>query len=282
MITVLGLVILLWLLAGCNGNGPAPEFSMIETPSAVRQIQWGPPSHPDNLANYQMGFVRDSGVIAERPVLDGGTMWSYPREDRQGFIPDLRGTAVSIDLDDQWGSGVLGDNFHEMVTHLLVLEFTFPEATFQGQTEINWFVTPHLTCRYDIDSVESGDEAFLWFEYVVYEDHLGALDLLWENEDALWASLSQGLEDEQEYVFEGDVDGTLLASSDERSGTMLVDLGRRARLFVGISVLMRTHQQGDRIQLGGDSLPNSVSDSDRCTFHFGRNSYYTMRPAGND
>jgi hypothetical protein len=249
---------------------------MIEAPSAIRPIIWGSYSHPDNLANYQVGAVSDGGEIIEITGLDGGVMWSYPLGD-QMFMRDLKGIAVTIDLDDQWGSGMLGDNFHEMGSHLLVLEFRFPEATFPSQAEINWFVEPHLICRYEIESTDSSNEASVWFEYLVYEDPLGAVDLVRGGDaHALWEILSQGLEDEKEYIFEGDVNGTLVASSDERSGTMVVGPGMSPRLFVGVSVQMRTHQQGDRIRLGGDSLPNSVSDSDRCTFNFGTNSYYTI------
>jgi hypothetical protein len=277
-ISVLCLVMLLWVLAGCNGTGSSTVFGMIETPSAIRNIQSMTPLNSDNLANCQVGAVNDDGEIIEITGLDGGVMWSYPLGD-QMFMRDLKGIAATIDLDDQWGSGIFGNNFVENVQHLLVLEFTFPETT--EPTEINWFVKPHLRCRYEIDSNETSEQAYVWFEYLVYEEPLGVLDLV-RGGDALGGILLQGVENEQDYIFEGDVNGTLVAFNDERSGTMMSIPQGRAKLFIGVAVFMRTNQQGDRIRLGGNSLPTWIGDSDRCTFDFGRNSYYTMRPAGND
>jgi hypothetical protein len=297
--SILGLVILLWLLAGCNvtGTGPPIEFSMIERPSAIRHFVGESGNNPDNLANYQVGFYRDNGLVSERPLLDGGTMWSYPRGDL-GSMPTLRGAVFSIDLVNEYSrhGWILKDDYSDIINHGAVLEFRFPEATDPGGTEIKWFVTPHLVCTYTIWKSDmlvanspfntgSPDDPIIWFEYLVYEDPLGMLDLVAAGE-AGWPIVSSGGEHEQEYIFSSDtsdgVSGTLLASNDERSGTMIVPQGIGARLFVGVIVQMRVYAKGDRIQIGGNSLPTRISDTERCTLSFGSNSYYTMQSAGDD
>jgi hypothetical protein len=266
---------------------------MIETPSAIRHFV-GSAANPDNLANYEVGYFKDNGLVFERPLLDGGTMWSYPRGDL-GFVPDLRGAVFSIDLDDQWAHHglILQDDFNEMLTHVAVLEFRFPEATEPGVTEINWFVTPHLVCTYDVHKsdilIPTGqgipDDPLIWFEYLIYEDPRGMIDLVAAGELGL-DLMSSGWENEQEYIFSSEtsdgISGTLLAANDERSGTMDVRQGESANLFVGVAVQMRTHVRGDRTQVGGNSLPTWITDTERCTFSYGRNSYYTMRPTGHN
>jgi hypothetical protein len=290
-ISVPGVVTLLCLVAGCtvidSGSGPV-DFSMMETPSAIRYFEWGSLSNPYNLARRQLGAVRDSGDIFDITGLGGmssypAAMYPYPVVSLPG-MPDLSGVAFTIDLNDQWGSGLFGDYFNEMLAYMYVLEFTFPEATYTNGTKIAWFVMPRLRCGYVIQesgflvpSYEAPPLPFLWFEYVILEDPLGVYDLMHPNE-AMIVALEDGIEHKVKYFFEGESDDRVAASNDQRSGTMIVDPGTEAKLFVGVSVLMSTEQPGDRIIIGGNSLPTTTSDWDRGTLDFGNNSYYTMRP----
>ena len=290
-IHVLSLAILFSLVAACGSSNSNVHFAKIKTPSAIRHLGGRPTHKQGNLARYELGAVKHSGEIVE--ITELGAMWSRPLGN-QTYMPDLSGAAFTIDFDNQWSHmELLGSTvWWHTLDHVAVLEYTFPKATDPGMTEINWFVTPHLRCRYEMQQSEEGREpgvlvpshesipnADLWFEYLVFQDPLGAFDLLRSDEDVVLAFLGSGFEDEQEYLFQGNANGTLRTVHDERSGKMHVPAGTRAKLYVGVSVLMQVYQRDDRIRLGGDALPTVISDPDRCTLDFGSNSYYTMRPA---
>ena len=272
---LLVLLLGLFFITGCDNNQNT-EFSVIETPSAVRHIFWGDDSNL--VANLEIGAISDSGEIFDVTGLEGGLMWSYPIGD-QMYVEDLTGITLVLDLDGDSTKGFIGP-IH-ITSNALILEYTFPKASEEGVTEISWFVTPHLVCSYDIESNETDQEAMVWFEYLIFEDPIGDFDLV-RNTSAALQDLSGGVEDEQEYVFRGDVSGTLSAFDDERSGTINVLKGQEAKLFVGVSIQYRTFVEGDRIRMGGNSLPNSLDSSERCTLSFGTDSYYTMRPAGDN
>ena len=125
--------------------------------------------------------------------------------------------------------------------------------------------------------------ACLWAEYVILQDNLGMWDLLGQS-NIIWNTLSNYVEDEHKYIItctpdnEGScsVSGTLGATDDERSGTMVVHGGVKPKLFLGVYFNLTVEDKGDRIQIGDTAMPPDISDSDRFTFSFGSDSYYTM------
>jgi len=281
VISVLSVVTLLCLAAGCNGPGTEFVSGKMETPSAVRHIEWVSCHHPDNLARHQLGAIRGSGEIIE--ITEFGKMSSQ-------IMPDLWGVAFTIDLDDQWGSGIFGDDFNEELGYMYVFEFTFPKATYPNGTRLYWSVNPILYCPYRIQesdiltpSYEDTSKSDLWINYVVVEDPFSTFDLMVTDDTLMSAVLEGGIEDEKEYCFTGASYGSVRAFHDKRNGTMILPAGAEAKLFIGVSVLMMTNDQYDRIRVGGDSLPTNVSNVsglDYCYMYF--DGYYTMYPVAID
>lgn len=283
-ISVLGLVTILCLVAGCDGGSCDSDIhiSAIETPSSILHFHLRYNGHPDNIANLQLGAVSDSGRIYDRTDVDGCTC-SYPSSVYPS-MPDLSGATLSIDLHNQWGHGLFGWSWDNEVNVLSVLEFTFPEAIGPDPSRIDWWVTPHYICSYEIsEGCEDHPEPEIWIDYVVLEDPLGQYDLMQTPEDVLSALWQDPLLTIGPRLW-GESNGTVRELYNEWSGTMTVQPNREAKLFVGVGVWLRTFQECDRITIGGNSLPWSVVSSppDRCTLDFGTASYYIMGTVGID
>ena len=270
-ISILSLVTLLWLVAGCEDSNFV--LGTIETPSSVWIFKLSTYGNHDSLTRYQLGAVRSSGAIVD--ITDIGGFMSYPIGDQYPML-DLSGVALSIEQKSHYGLPILA-----------VLEFTFPEAP-SGGAEIYWFVEPHLVCSYEIDvpdyltpSYEAPDLPQIWIDSAVMEDPLGAHDLI-SRPSMVLIGLNPKFTIPQDHYFEGESSGTVADFHNGRSGTMFAIGGVKARLYLGVEIWLRTFAEGDRIQIGGSSLPATVSVSDRCTLSFGKDSYYTIQPVDSD
>ncbi len=269
--------------SGSGGSGSRPvEFGEIDQPSAVVHYTSGPQQLGNIVSRHQGAFRTDGSLAALEP--------SVPI-----LGDDLDEAYFSLEFDHQYGTWMVmpeslvagvpvpKEYFSELVSHLAVLEFTFPEATHEGMTELDWFVTPHFSCSYDFrpadfltPTYEGGQDLFgVGFEYSIVADPLDLFTLAppqhpMRVSEALW----KAAEFENNYLLRGKGSGTILASNDDREGVMLVPQGKEAKLYLALLVDLRSSQEGDWTQIG-------VRDSgapDLCTIEFGPESYYTMRP----
>ncbi len=272
--TLVGTFLLL-STGACDIDDPV-EFQVIEQPSAVVHYV-DEPSQAGNLISRHVGAVRTDGGI------DGLPPSGAAQSD------DLTGAYFAFEFDHQFAMFVAlpvpHQSFAEVFGHRSVLEFTFPEATLPGLTTLSWFVTPHLRCSYNIEPADyltpsyetGGADPYVSFEYAILEDPLELYSLDPSHpvriSEILWSD--DVVENEQEHTLEGEVAGVLLASNDDRQGVMQVPEGNEAKLYVAVSVQLRSFVAGDWIQIG---VREPGAAPDFCTFEFGSESYYTMRP----
>lgn len=248
-----------------------PVIGWIEKPTTVAHYRVQPPSQPSNLPLYVPGYVENSEVILSNDLV-------YASD-------DLTGAALTIELYNQKATHyILHDPlFDEMFTHMSVLEFTFPEADYQGV--IDWVAHLNLTCSYELTNYLDGG-SYIWFDYVIVEDQNGTWSLDSMPQEVAITTLEPGAEGAQEYVIQGSPGGTL-TTSDERRGQMPILPGVKPKLFIGVVVQLRAYVRDNRIQVG---VKEPGVPPDYCTLEVKNSSTtgsivwygpeYTMAPLG--
>lgn len=259
-----------------DDDGATVETGKIETPTAVAHHIDPAASNPDNMVKTHIGATHDDGTMTA--LFDLAAV----------SAPDVSGAYFSFVMDNQWGHGTFGDNFWEAFRDAAVLEFTFPAATFDGAARLSWFVTPHLTCEYEIDGSDSPspprddvyESPFLWLRYNVLMDPLGefGVDSPSAAQETFRALYDAHDPDDPDHLLrEGS--GVINANDHEWKGELTVQPGTEPTLFIAVSVLMSANDRDDELRLGA---ANGGTDMlDHCRFSFGTNSYYTLRPATN-
>ena len=287
VISVLVLVIPLLLLPGCNSSCSTDvHFAQIERPSAVGVFLCNNPKKADNLNKFQRGFSIDSEDIINGYRHDSGDIIRMidPCVDSE-VSPHIHGAALYIDHFNQYSYYKFpGWQYMDYIMFLVVLEFTFPEATGSHPSSISYTVAPEFICDYNLIEGEGPRElpGLLGIEYGVLEDPLGIYDMELGFE-ALRGAIFLQLDTDRLISVEG---SGRLHDDLEWNGTMSVSPDMEAKLYASVAITTSVERKGDRIIIGGvdarDYLPSTIHSPYKCTFDFGDDSYYTMKQLFNE